>query len=409
MEFEIDKEIDALLRQAARGGTTVTGTDFNSHPAADEISMFAENALPEKAKPKFIKHLADCERCRTILANTIELNSEAEEKAASVAVGAPGKEVSAIPELPWYRKIFETPNLAYGLGALALIFAGMIGFIAVQNALQSGTSEMAKASRDSAADSNVSADRISEPSASQDLANANTSGDDLESEEPEAKSPESPAETRLKTESEREPANGPNADNSRDLQKDAPEGGKRGQDRKDQADDDADVARKNKPSGGQAKEKKLRIAKRNVELADKKADLNQVNESRPAPAPPPKPAATPAPKEKPKTSKPVALGRTITTEAAKKRREERQADSISAAEDSKGAEAYATRSRKVGGKRFALKNGVWYDSAYRSQKTTNVKRGTTRYKNLDSGLRAIGDKFKGTVVVVWKRKAYKIQ
>ena len=68
-----------------------------------------------------------------------------------------------------------------------------------------------------------------------------------------------------------------------------------------------------------------------------------------------------------------------------------------------------TVKRKVGGKTFDNRNGAWYDSAYRGQTTTNYRRGTDEYKKLDRGLRNIADTIGGTVVVVWKEKAYRIQ
>jgi hypothetical protein len=40
---------------------------------------------------------------------------------------------------------------------------------------------------------------------------------------------------------------------------------------------------------------------------------------------------------------------------------------------------------------------------------TRAVGGTDSYKNLDGGLRAIADNLGGTVVVVWKEKAYRIQ
>src|SRR5207253_5486488 len=43
--------------------------------------------------------------------------------------------------------------------------------------------------------------------------------------------------------------------------------------------------------------------------------------------------------------------------------------------------------RKVGGKTFRNRDGAWYDSAYHGQSTTNFRRATEEYKQLDSGLR----------------------
>lgn len=65
--------------------------------------------------------------------------------------------------------------------------------------------------------------------------------------------------------------------------------------------------------------------------------------------------------------------------------------------------------KRVGGKNFRNRDGVWYDLAYRGQATTNVRRRTDEYRKLDSGLRSIAESLSGTVVVMWKDKAYKIQ
>jgi hypothetical protein len=66
-------------------------------------------------------------------------------------------------------------------------------------------------------------------------------------------------------------------------------------------------------------------------------------------------------------------------------------------------------SRQIGGKTFTRKEGVWYDASYNGQTTTNISRGSDDYKKLDSGLRSIAGNLGGTVVLVWKNKAYRIQ
>ena len=73
MEVEFDKEIDSLLRQAAREGEfaftnpqSQIANPQSVHLDADEISAFAENALPQKARVNAMEHLAECMRCRKI-------------------------------------------------------------------------------------------------------------------------------------------------------------------------------------------------------------------------------------------------------------------------------------------------------------------------------------------------------
>src|SRR5215204_7423601 len=99
MEFEFDKEIDAMLRKARVGEAA---TSQAAHLDADELSAFAENAVSDAARTRFTAHLADCRRCRKILSNTILLNSEAAAETASSAVSAPVVEA----RVPWYRKFF---------------------------------------------------------------------------------------------------------------------------------------------------------------------------------------------------------------------------------------------------------------------------------------------------------------
>jgi hypothetical protein len=68
----------------------------------------------------------------------------------------------------------------------------------------------------------------------------------------------------------------------------------------------------------------------------------------------------------------------------------------------------AGESRAVGGKTFRNVGGIWFDSAYGSQQQIMIRRGSDDYKRLDSGLRSIAENFGGTVVVVWKSRAYRI-
>ena len=63
----------------------------------------------------------------------------------------------------------------------------------------------------------------------------------------------------------------------------------------------------------------------------------------------------------------------------------------------------------AGGKKFELRDGIWYDTSYTGQGKKDVKRGTEKYIRLDAGLRNIADQIGGTVVIVWNGHAYKIK
>jgi hypothetical protein len=65
--------------------------------------------------------------------------------------------------------------------------------------------------------------------------------------------------------------------------------------------------------------------------------------------------------------------------------------------------------KNAGGKSFEFRDGVWYDTAYRRQPFTTVRRGTEAFLRLDAGLRSIAEAVGGTSVIVWNSKAYRIQ
>ena len=71
-----DKEMDGLLRALAKSRPQRAPSSAD-HMDADEISVFAENALPEKARARVVSHLADCARCRTILSNVVSARAQA--------------------------------------------------------------------------------------------------------------------------------------------------------------------------------------------------------------------------------------------------------------------------------------------------------------------------------------------
>lgn len=127
MEFEFDKEIDAILRGVAKQPNFANSP--TEHLDADEISMFAENVLLGDARLKAMSHLADCQRCRIILTNVVKLNSEVEQEIVHTIANP----IIETKQLSWFEKLFTVPNLAYTMGGLILVFAGIIGFSVLQN------------------------------------------------------------------------------------------------------------------------------------------------------------------------------------------------------------------------------------------------------------------------------------
>ena len=129
MELEFDKEIDALLRKANRDSPAAVGVpSVAGHLDADELAAFAENAMPDRTRQFYIAHLADCDACRKTLSSFIAMNPEAAADAASVSARP-----AIATKLPWYKRLFAMPNLAYTMAALVVMFSGAIGLLVYQN------------------------------------------------------------------------------------------------------------------------------------------------------------------------------------------------------------------------------------------------------------------------------------
>lgn len=401
MELEFDKEIDSLLRKSGEADRGVLGGDGpvekpKVHLDADQLAAFAENAVPEKSRPFYMSHLADCDSCRRVLSGLITLNAEAEPIEDRVV--APGIVTTSTPE-PWYRRLL-LPNLAYVMGGLVLVFGGLIAFTVFQSSnnelsMSQTATNVAPAARGPMFES--------AQSVTDEMANSNAS----------VVASNKPLQMSANTVANAANASGPTgmpalADSEVD-----------------------DVRKESKPGDGL---------------------LGGVDAAKTASAPAEAPAAAPPPVVQPK---PASKGESTDLVAAAESKAKDDSDRDRTGADKKLAEREVTElskesrqvqdnvsrsqaggvrkpvpgpsrndaqnfpnraqtyelyeQRRVSGKTFERRNGVWYDNMYRSQATTNVRRGTDEYRKLDSGLRTIAESLGGVVVAMWEGKAYRIQ
>ena len=95
----------------------------SDHLDADELSAYAENALPAAARARYTEHLADCSRCRELV---VQLSS-------SVPVSwlrRDCKSSSAFRAAESFLASFFSPMvLRYAVPALGLIVVAAIGFV----------------------------------------------------------------------------------------------------------------------------------------------------------------------------------------------------------------------------------------------------------------------------------------
>lgn len=367
MELDFDKEIDALLRQTARSEqfATVNGSNAPAHIDADAVSAFAENALPEKTRALYMTHLADCDRCRKILSNVIMLGQNAEVSASSSVTEI----IGAVP-VPWYRRLLLFPNLAYTMGALVLVFGGLLGFLVLQNSNRMAGTEVSQVANKPPSQPQSAVVPSSAPANSVSAANANT-----------VVSPGAP-NFQGTVDVEATPARGlpmeeVKTGEDKNISRESPKGPPESPADPSIERDDGTVVRKTETFS---------------ELQNKPA-----NEAKPAMTgghPAPMTAAPPPPP----SAKTDERARGAGVKDAKDKEKKNLA-----------LGSAASRRKEVNGKTFSQVGNVWYDDAYQGQQTKDVRRGTNEYKKLDSGLRSIADTLNGTVVVVWRDGAYRIQ
>jgi hypothetical protein len=373
MENEFDKQMDALLRNAGGGSF---GAAPGSHLDADELAAFAENALPERSRNVLMRHLADCGGCRKGLAVLVRMGPTV----TSAAEYGPALPATTGVETPWYRRLFSFPQLAYGLGGIVLIFAGLLGYSVFRTANE-GASSISQIEDQQPAASGPNFDpgagfantnAASVPAANATNTAANSASNTVAN-RPVALSNTAAAAATPATD-------GPTVDTSA-----APVG--IGQ---------AAPA----PPPPAAAPKEAQPAEREADAmiskdeAKRDAKLSQVEKQRA--------------EDKVLAEAPAAVGPMKAKRSAPRNERYEERAATGAGRD-RAAIRDDNTARNVGGKYFVQRQNVWYDSAYSSQPSISVRRGTAEYRALPAGLRSIADRFTGVVVIVWGAKAYRIQ
>lgn len=130
MKEEFDRELDTLLRgsRSAVSRLASHASLTGAHPDADELSAYAENALPQAARSRYASHIADCKECRSVV-TTIALASGGEKLRAAQPERAEG---SVEKRRGWFASLFALKALRYALPALAFALVALIALIVIQ-------------------------------------------------------------------------------------------------------------------------------------------------------------------------------------------------------------------------------------------------------------------------------------
>lgn len=129
MKDEMNKEMDLLLRRLSRrqdgsmsnGDASIVG----EHLDADELSSYAENALPAAARARYTEHLAECSGCRELI---VQLSSSLGVVASERTAKAPSP--SGLRN--FLASLFSPIVLRYAIPSLGLIVVAAIGFFSLR-------------------------------------------------------------------------------------------------------------------------------------------------------------------------------------------------------------------------------------------------------------------------------------
>src|SRR5881275_868877 len=155
MKEAFDKEIDSLLRRHVRAGAEARASGEGeraaraaAHLDADELSAFAEGALPPSARLAAVSHLADCGECRGLvvsLSRAAGMEGELEKRAASTQL-EPAKPAR---RREWLSALFAPRVLRYAAPALAVCLVAAVSFVALRS--RRDKAELARQASSSAA------------------------------------------------------------------------------------------------------------------------------------------------------------------------------------------------------------------------------------------------------------------
>jgi len=388
-----NNEIDLLLRKLARQVPTdstngaravnaVPDHESGKHLDTDELNAYAENALPSKARMLYTEHLADCARCRKLVAE-LSLASAAVIRHSPVEIRAPSS-------LRKYLSSFFSPAvLRYVVPAFAVIAAAAVVMVMLkqkpnaefvaQN--QPSTPSSVSNEQETKASLKDAGLQKTSPAAVEPTANSKVSNAPAEQARPSTKASNKAPADDLRRESKEAPIDESSsvvaAEQAAEAPLPAPTVATKPQ-----------AAVEKQTEQEMARQKKLadQAGGNKEEDRDQKADSIAVSRMR-------------APKTAP-------FGALANIRGA----DSKDAPAAAGAEKSAKSEGEV---RNVLGRRFRKRGSVWVDSAYdSSRQTVNVSRGSEQYRALvadEPAIRTIAEQLNGEVIVVWKGTVYRIR
>ena len=381
MRQEPNNEIDLLLRRLSRGQGERVADTRSDHLDADELSSYAENALPAAARLRYTEHLAECARCRELV---VQLGA-----AAGVMLAEEPARISAPSGLrKFFASFFSPMVLRYAVPAMAVLVVAVIGLVvfrqndsfmarrsvsgpgvSTQQAEParpfSGGQDQTQLKHDAAVDTpQVRANKAKQPAASEETATT-----------------AAPVSTPI--DETKKVAEAPKVENAQPAASEpAPPPAPKPS--------DSIAAGKRVEPQAQKDTEQARIAA--AKEVDQQAKLQEGQRSEGAGTGSDRPG-----KDKAKVATRGVFG-AAANEKARRDSDDNYVDD--------------GETRSVAGRRFRKQRGIWIDTAYGGAATVNLTRGSEQYRALvadEPDIKTIAEQLDGQIIVVWKSRTYRIR
>lgn len=439
MKEGFDKEMDSLLRRRVGAGARarVFGESFGAagdelHLDADELSAFAEGALPTSARVAAASHMADCDECRGLAVGLARTSgAEAELERLAVKASVPASVSEAARSRGWWSALFAPRALRFAAPALALCLIAAVSFVALRSRrddarLSQGTTKIESPQLE------VAKNQAGEPVGATATANANESiveqgsvatesrntsasstsapppvlsakdaagsaGSPAVSEDKKVDEPAPPPPLKAEELAEVAPPTMSKAGPPVEVSETVRGENKEKSARQSQPEEEAasnDVSMQQRRANNQAR------GLDNIQMPDgSRAQKRGAVDNAPSNSGSSGGLASAAPKgDRDRTAPATKRGR-----ASGEQRERSEDDDVARVADA----------RNVAGHRFRRVGGAWVDVNYKSSMaSTGVRRGTDAYRALVADIPEIGrvaEQLGGEVVVVVKGRAYRIR
>ncbi|HKS08511.1 MAG TPA: hypothetical protein VJS13_03125 [Pyrinomonadaceae bacterium] len=403
MRQETNKEIDLLLRRMSRqnGGSVSEVTE--QHLDADEMSSYAQNALPAAARARYMEHLAECSTCRKLVTQlSLSLG-------ATTAAAAPVETVVEPSALKKFlASLFSPLVMRYAVPALGLIVVAAIGFVILRQPREGGfVAQLDTKQNQAAPDTATREAPASSPNTVSDADSQKAQAGQVAAPvtHPKEIAPKSDSVADGVSGSGPAPAPAPTPA-ATETTASAPQPAAAAEPPPSPKTEVWAYRSKTEEKKKSEDEKKTdTVAKKEsdqptIDTTDTSISTAKANE----PARDENRAAKPEDKRVDESKREAlpAQGRAATMGGVSNVRRERAQEQKDDAE-----------TRTVAGRRFRKERGIWTDTAYDSStRTVAMARGSEQFRALvadEPEIKKIAEQLDGEVIVVWKGRAYRIR